>query len=76
MIPTVDQLKTTLAALPVSDRAELAHYLLTSLDEANDDGDETSWQDELNRRIEEVRSGKAIGIPLESVLDELRQRHP
>lgn len=75
MQPSVDQLKATLAGLPSADRAELAHYLLDSLDTAEDDAS-SAWHDELNRRVEEIRNGKAVGTPLEVVIAELRERYP
>lgn len=81
MIPTVEQLKTTLAGLPTADRAELAHYLLVSLDEQADSdapqaSDMAEWRAELDRRVAEIHSGKAVGIPLETVVAELREHFP
>jgi len=80
MLPLIDQLKTAMAGLPSADRAELAHYLLLSLDESTDNSTDdealTAWHHELTLRVEEVRSGKVIGIPLEQVVAELRERFP
>lgn len=76
MLPTVDQLKATLAGLPSSDRAELAHYLLVSLDAPAADDDQVAWNAELDRRVDDVRAGKVTVIPLESVVKELRERYP
>lgn len=76
MLPSVDQLKATLSGLPSADRAEIAHYLLVSLDEPAADDAVTAWHDELNRRVEEIQSGKAVGVPLEDAVADLRKRFP
>ena len=46
----IDQWKTQLIALPPSDRVELAHFLLSSL-EPDDEGIEAAWDAEALRRI-------------------------
>jgi hypothetical protein len=35
-----------------------------------------AWQEEIGRRVTDIRSGKAIGRPIEEVLTELRERYP
>jgi putative addiction module component (TIGR02574 family) len=47
-------------ALAPSDkeRAELAGSLIDSLDDRVDENSEAAWQEEIVRRLEEVRSGK------------------
>lgn len=76
MTETAEKLKTDLAALPADDRAELAYFLLRSLDEEADPDAEAVLDDVLRRRAEEIRSGKVVGAPLEEVLQELRERYP
>lgn len=66
------QLKFQLAQLPVEDRAELAHYLIGTLDEAEDADAEAAWKEELARRKIEIESGRAIGEPAQSVFARLR----
>lgn len=75
MSRTVEQLKSLLAGLPVEDRAELAHFLLHSLPPEEDVEDEAAWVEELNRRLEEIKSGKDVGIPAEQVFAELRLKY-
>jgi putative addiction module component (TIGR02574 family) len=74
MTPATEELKTQLANLPVGERAELAHYLLDTLDETVDTDAEAAWDDELARREAEIRSGTATGEPAASVFARLRNR--
>jgi putative addiction module component (TIGR02574 family) len=76
MSEAAEQLKPTLAALSQEDRAELAQFLLESLGPEMDPEVEASWVDELNRRVSEVESGKAVGIPMEEVLRRMREKYP
>jgi putative addiction module component (TIGR02574 family) len=69
------RLKDELLRLPETDRAALAHILLDSLDEQTDADAEAAWEAELNRRSEEIHSGKAEGRPASEVFEELRQRY-
>jgi len=75
MNATVDQLKETLAGLPAPERAEIAHFLLASL-EPVEEGAAEAWQVELRRRMDEIRSGRAVGKPVEEVLVRLRKIYP
>jgi putative addiction module component (TIGR02574 family) len=43
-------------------------------DDAHDD-DEAAWEAELNRRSEEIESGKAVGRPTSEMFAELRKRY-
>jgi putative addiction module component (TIGR02574 family) len=66
MTAAVEQLKVQLSGLSEPERAELAHFLITSLEP--DDGEdpevvEAAWRAEVQRRFEEMRSGKVVGIP-------------
>jgi putative addiction module component (TIGR02574 family) len=76
MSETAEQLKPTLAALSNEDRAELARFLLESLDPEMDPDVEASWVTELNRRVSEIQSGNAVGIPMEEVLRRMREKYP
>ncbi|MGV3663710.1 MAG: addiction module protein [Prosthecobacter sp.] len=66
-----------LEPLGASDRAELASWLIHSLDGAGetDEGCEQAWDTEIQRRSEEIHSGKVAGIPAEKVFAEIRRRH-
>lgn len=75
MTEAAERLKTELAQLPTADRAELAHFLLHSLDEETDSDADAAWEAELQRRWSEVQSGQAIGEPADKVFAELRKKH-
>jgi len=71
MSPSLEQIKSTLSELPISERAELAHFLLDSL-ESTEEGVAEAWRVELMKRVAEIRSGKVVGKPIEEVLARLR----
>lgn len=75
MSETAERLKTELASLSDEDRAELAHFLLESLPPEEEVADEAAWIEELNRRLEEMRSGEDPGIPAEQVFAEMRAKY-
>jgi putative addiction module component (TIGR02574 family) len=68
--PTIEQLKASLAELPAAERAELAQYLLRSLD-AEEDGADAEWLALAEQRMADVRAGRVVGIPAEDVLKSL-----
>lgn len=45
-------------ALTDHERAELAGNLIESLDTTVDDNADAAWQEEIARRLEEIRTGK------------------
>jgi len=51
--------------LPEEDRVRLARELIASLDEEIDPDVERLWLAEAERRLEELRSGKARGVSAE-----------
>ncbi len=75
MTPTLQDLKNASSNLPAPQRAELAHFLLRS-PEPEEDGWAEAWRTELDRRLEEIRSGHVAGVPAEEVLGRLRERYP
>lgn len=76
MTAKAEQLKIELAGLPEQDRAELAHFLIRSLDDAETDADwEAALEAELIRRSQEIDSGRDLGKPAEQVLAELREKY-
>ncbi len=74
MSETAERLKSELSQLLPKERAELAHFLLHSLDEADPDV-ESAWDVELERRIQEIQSGDAVGEPVEKVFADLRKKY-
>lgn len=75
MSVTAEKIRTELTSLNEIERAELAHFLIQSLDRGEDANAETAWDAELARRAEEIKSGRAIGEPAEKVFSELRAKH-
>jgi len=75
MTEAVEQLKSQALSLSVPERADLAHFLLTSL-EAEEEGVQEAWQAEIDRRVAEIRNGSAVGRSADEVLAELRERYP
>jgi putative addiction module component (TIGR02574 family) len=65
----MDQLKTQVAALSAEERADLTHFLLESLEPDEDLEVEAAWERELNRRVEEIKSGTVRGIPADQAFD-------
>lgn len=77
MTETAERIKAELAQLSPQERAELAFFLIQSLEPEGDDQDEeAAWDAELARRAAEIDSGGAVGIPAEQVFSELRKKYP
>lgn len=72
----VEKIRHQVSSLSNEERAELAHFLIRSLDDAPDPDRERAWEIELQRRGEEILAGKAVGIPAEQVFADLRTRKP
>ena len=70
MSPEISELLKRALALPVDERAALAHTLLDSL-EVTEDSVQQAWDDEVARRMEELKTGKAVTVPWEQLHREL-----
>lgn len=70
-----ETLKSQLAQLSAQDRAELAQFLIGSLDETTDDHPEAAWKAELLKRAEEITNGCTEGIPADEVFGRLREKY-
>ncbi len=67
----VDLLKRALA-LPVAERAALANTLLDTLESTNESVSvQEAWDEEVARRIEDLKAGKAVTVPWEQLHREL-----
>ncbi len=71
----LDDWKTRLVSLSRPERAELAHFLLSSL-EPEDEGVQAAWDEEASQRVTEIRAGTAQGRDADEFLAELRKRCP
>ena len=79
MTAAAEQIKTQLTLLSQQERAELAHFLLSSLEPIENESPEdieAAWLAVAQRRSEELRSGKVVGIPADQVMAELREQFP
>lgn len=74
MSPELDELLKRAMAVPPEDRAAMANSLLESLDETEEEDAEAAWDDEIKRRVDDIRSGRVKTIPGEQVLARLNTR--
>ena len=73
--PQVSELLEKALALSTQDRGLLIDLLIATLDnEPAEEGVEAAWKEEIERRIEDVRSGRVKMIPAEQVLARARAR--
>jgi putative addiction module component (TIGR02574 family) len=70
MSPEISDLLKRALALPVDERAALANTLFDSL-EAPDGTVQEAWDQEVARRIADLKSGKAVTVPWEELHREL-----
>lgn len=76
MTEIAEKLKAELSRLATEDRAELAYYLIRSLDEGDDSEVQSAWEAELEQRWQEMEDGTVAGIPAENVFAEMRKKFP
>jgi putative addiction module component (TIGR02574 family) len=70
MSPEVSDLLKRALALSVDERAALANALLDSLETANESVQE-AWDEEVARRIKDLKAGKSVTVPWEQLHREL-----
>ena len=75
MTETAEKIKSELSRLSLQERAELAYFLIHSLDEEVNADAEAAWDAELAQRTEEIKSGKAVGEPADKVFAEIREKY-
>ncbi len=77
MSPEVSDLLKGALSLPVDERAALANTLLDSLDQANDQADDSvqeAWDKEVARRMKDLDAGRAVTVPWEELRIQLLTR--
>ena len=57
--PAFDHLRSQIMILPESERAELAHDLIVSLDASDDVSFSSEWELEIKKRITQIDAGTA-----------------
>lgn len=75
MTVAAEKIKAELAKLSDSERGELAHFLIQSLDQSEVEGAETAWDDELERRADEIINGRSVAVPADKMFSELRSKY-
>jgi len=75
MAATLQNLKDAAVELLPGERAELARFLLESVEPVEDSWAE-AWEKGLDRRYEEMQSGRVKGVPASEVLARMRERYP
>ena len=70
MSPEISDLLKRALALSVEEHAALANTLLDSLEVTNESVQE-AWDEEVARRIEDLKTGKAVTVPWEQLHREL-----
>lgn len=74
MSENFDEILSAALALSPGARAMLADHLLESLNWENQKRIDAIWAEEAERRMQEIRDGKAQTIDGEQVMSELRAR--
>ena len=74
MSRNVAELTEEALQLPKPDQFKLARALLEDMDFTADPAIDKAWEDEIERRIESIRSGAAKGIPFAEALKEVDKR--
>ena len=70
MSPEVSDLLKRALMLPVDERAALANALLDSIETPNQSVEE-AWDEEVARRMEDLKASKAVTVPWEQLHREL-----
>jgi putative addiction module component (TIGR02574 family) len=55
--------------LPANERARLAERLISSLDPEVDPDAEERWIEEAERRLDQLESGEASGVPADQAIE-------
>lgn len=57
----IDNLTKQIFSLPEKHRAQIAHAIIESLEDYDDKSYDHEWNDKIERRVQEVISGKERG---------------
>jgi putative addiction module component (TIGR02574 family) len=80
---TIQALEKQVLELPPRSRIRFVEKIIESVDDYADAKIEKAWTEEISRRVQEIESGKAKGIPAKTAmknarraLDEIRRLSP
>lgn len=74
MTPTTEQLLNAALALPDDERLQFIEALIDSLQPSDQPPFDESWRGVIQRRAEELRSGKVVPVPWEEVKRQARDK--
>ena len=77
MSATLEQVAGEVLSLSLPDRAEFMRILLVTLDEEPSEGEAEitqAWEAEVEKRVDDIISGRVKTIPAETVFDKLRAK--
>jgi len=74
MSPSTEHVLHSALELPIDEQIELVEALVASLDEKDPPPLDKQWLAEIQRRSEEIDSGKVKPIPWSVVREEIRKR--
>lgn len=65
----IENVKEEVSHLPIHDRAMLAYWIITTLEEIDEPQEEVdaAWREEISARIKEIRTGKVRMIPADEM---------
>jgi putative addiction module component (TIGR02574 family) len=69
---TLKEIEAEIKKLDLKDRAELAKWIVESLDELSEAEVEALWAEEAERRLDEMERGQVTEIPVKEVLRRAR----
>ncbi|HEY5345730.1 MAG TPA: addiction module protein [Verrucomicrobiae bacterium] len=69
---TIQALEKEVLELPPKSRARFAEKIIETIDDYTAPEIETAWTEEIGRRVTEIKSGKASGIPAAEVMTKAR----
>ncbi len=77
MTPKVSELLEKALSLSTRERGLLIDRLVETLDdEPAEEGVQAAWDEEIKRRVDDIRSGRVKTIPGEQVLREIAEEFP
>jgi len=76
MPKTLNEITKDAAELPPREQLKLARILLDLSEESPEPVDEVqeAWDHDISRRLQELRSGKVKGVPLQQVKEKIERQ--
>jgi len=74
MTMLAEKIKRKALALSVSERANIAHELILSLDDPSNFELDEEQEYQIQRRVKMVKEGKAVGQPADQVFAEIESK--